>query len=970
MLSINRGVASPSVAEDADDDKEDEGDEEKEAKEEKEGLKEERQPQTLFSGKLRNYQCAGVDWILSLYENSKNGILADEMGLGKTVQVIALLCTLWEKYKIRGPHLIVVPLSVMSSWGKDILSFCADSIDVYIHHGEKKSRHKLFQAWRTRELGLSKKTYHNISKGSKISVVLTTFEMVIKDCCIFQQFSQDLLMWHYFVIDEAHRIKNDKSLVFNKLNGIISQNRLLLTGTPLQNNISELWSLLSFILPDMFNEQRDFSYWLTTFGSETQPTYDWNCINHLNHSINSSMVECETTVDECIIKKCYMKSRILNDVDEISLSPGCELLLSDEQKDIVVSQLHGILKPFILRRLKSEVALDVPPRLERNLYCPQSALQREIHIRIKHILESQDEEHESNELDEERENYYCDNFIPTHEYRINPLLMRRKLNFNNVVMLLRKLCNHPYLVLEDMMPIPNELYCKHLLPSCGKLTVLDRLLKILLPRGHKILIFSQMTTMLDIIQDYISSLGLGIGCLRLDGSTNATDRQSQVDAFKEEGSSNSHREHGAKVKYPIFLLSTRAGGVGINLQSADIVILYDSDWNPQQDLQALSRAHRIGQAKEVLVFRLITAGFIPGDVGNGSPGSNKIASIEERIIRKANEKLDTERRVLKSGIFDLGISSQSKDLKKDLKKELQHTGGNQSSLHCLNLSSLFNAEVERVDQLLDSSIQNSSSVIPAVDACCHEILSSLKLDEMCDKGFEDGDPEGDGTSCSLDDWKDWLDFIPSKNSSSSRKSKISLENIETKELKRKKKIKVDICYDEYLGWNQEYTPMLTKSSESAKKKSRKQGNKQRDFSGNERASAVLDGSTCRARNNAKADDTMHNNDICQLCKKRLLSKSDIQSLSTIEAHAPNAIMISGGERIEIKTTSLRNDSTMIDSVEGLHISTNKKLYTKMFEMRDLLIICDSCEGTFHALCVGITDIPEGDWFCRWCQDDN
>ncbi len=242
---------------------------------------------------------------------------------------------------------------------------------------------------------------------------------------------------------------------------------------------------------------------------------------------------------------------------------------------------------------------------------------------------------------------------------------------NNLLMQLRKLCNHPYLVLEDMQTIPDSLYYEHLLVSSGKLFVLDRLLTQLLAQGSKVLIFSQMTAVLDILHGYLQ--GRGLNCARLDGSTPHETRETQLRDFNKTAagprnlydhdlaadvsSPNAAPTSGGPSSTPlfpasedpsVFLLSTRAGGVGINLQAADTVILFDSDWNPQQDLQAISRAHRIGQTRPVLVLRLVSVG----------PDAQTY-SVEQRILRRATKKLHAERQVLANGLFDLSEPADS-----------------------------------------------------------------------------------------------------------------------------------------------------------------------------------------------------------------------------------------------------------------------------------------------------------------------
>lgn len=288
-------------------------------------------------------------------------------------------------------------------------------------------------------------------------------------------------------------------------------------------------------------------------------------------------------------------------------------------------------------------------QVERVVYCPLSALQREVYQLFRARVE---ESHRQRDTPSKRRK--CG--LPSDAYEVSGSdvygpYTKALDNVNNLLMQLRKLCNHPYLVLEDIKSIPDALYYDQLLTSSGKLFVLDRLLTRLLGQGCKVLIFSQMTSMLDILQGYLQDRG--IRAARLDGSTAPALRERQLRDFSRSRDYTAGQAHTGQAipldrqtastvpDYSVFLLSTRAGGVGINLQAADTVILFDSDWNPQQDLQAISRAHRIGQTKPVLVLRLVSTG-----------PDERTYSVEQRILRRAARKLEAERQVLARGLFD------------------------------------------------------------------------------------------------------------------------------------------------------------------------------------------------------------------------------------------------------------------------------------------------------------------------------
>lgn len=368
-------------------------------------------------------------------------------------------------------------------------------------------------------------------------------------------------------------------------------------------------------------------------------------------------------------------------------------LLADEERALIVSSLHRIMKPFLLRRIKADVIAELPRKIERIVYCPQSALQLRLYELIRQSVEEKELKYGSrsgnggyggidpvNEIvdskrsgDDSSSSSISTSGISQHKDLNNSLFATSGVSFNNILMQLRKLCNHPYLVLEDIQSIPDELYYQYIVSASGKMCVLERLLKNLLSKGHKILIFSQMTTTLDIIQGYLQMQG--IDAYRLDGSTSREEREESIEAFSSHINTNaginadadadSLNSEAGNVRHdtqsvPIFLLSTRAGGVGINLQAADTVIFYDSDWNPQADIQAMSRAHRLGQTKTVLVLRLVTPGYTDSSNSNNSSGSSGsgavIPSAEQRILRAASHKLAAERVVLADGQFDMGTS--------------------------------------------------------------------------------------------------------------------------------------------------------------------------------------------------------------------------------------------------------------------------------------------------------------------------
>ena len=487
------------------------------------------QPSMLKYGKLKSYQITGLQWLVSLYINNLNGILADEMGLGKTIQTIALLCYIMENKHNEGPFLIIAPLATISNWVIEFNRWAPD-IKIVVYKGPPAYR---------RQLSAQIK-----QEKHKFNAVLTTYEYIMKD-----KYSLNKLTWQYIIVDEGHRMKNYKSKFTQTLGTQFnSVYRLLLTGTPLQNNLSELWALLNFLLPKIFNSCEDFEKWFN------QPF--------------ASKLPGEKNTE-----------------------------LTEEQELLIINRLHNILIPFLLRREKKEVEKELPSKTEYVIKLQMSAWQKIVYQQIK----------ENGLLAED----------PSTGKMGKKALM-------NTMMQLRKVCNHPYLFIEKNNPLLENI-TDWIFKVSGKFEFLDRIIPKLLKFKHKILIFSQMTHLLDILEIFFYYRG--IKCLRLDGSTKSDERGLQIQLF-----SNNN-------EYMIFILSTRAGGLGLNLQAADTVIIFDSDWNPQMDIQAQDRAHRIGQKHEVKVIRLITK-----------------KTVEEGILEKAAFKKNMDEKVIRAGLYNAKYS--------------------------------------------------------------------------------------------------------------------------------------------------------------------------------------------------------------------------------------------------------------------------------------------------------------------------
>ncbi|XP_011474443.1 chromodomain-helicase-DNA-binding protein 2 isoform X2 [Oryzias latipes] len=450
---------------------------------------------------LRDYQLDGLNWLAHSWCRCNSVILADEMGLGKTIQTISFLSYLFHQHQLYGPFLLVVPLSTLTSWQREFETWAPD-MNVVVYIGDVMSRKTIRDyEW-----------VNHQTKRIRFNALITTYEILLKDKGVLGNIN-----WAFLGVDEAHRLKNDDSLLYKTLMEFRSNHRLLITGTPLQNSLKELWSLLHFLMPDKFDSWEDFE-------------------------------------DE------HGKGR-----------------------DNGYQSLHKVLEPFLLRRVKKDVEKSLPAKVEQILRVDMTAQQKQFY-----------------------------KWILTRNYKaLSKGTRGSSSGFLNIVMELKKCCNHCFLIKqpEDGDGEVQQDVLQGVVRGSGKLVLLDKLLTRLRERGNRVLIFSQMVRMLDILAKYLTKKRFPFQ--RLDGSIKGEIRKQALDHFNAEGSEDF-----------CFLLSTRAGGLGINLASADTVVIFDSDWNPQNDLQAQARAHRIGQKKQVNIYRLVTKG-----------------TVEEDIIERAKKKM-------------------------------------------------------------------------------------------------------------------------------------------------------------------------------------------------------------------------------------------------------------------------------------------------------------------------------------------
>ncbi|KAL8766188.1 MAG: hypothetical protein Q9209_006953 [Squamulea sp. 1 TL-2023] len=591
------------------------------------------QPKLISGGKMRDYQLEGLTWLACLYEVGLNGILADEMGLGKTVQLISFLAFLRE-HGTNGPFLILGPLSTVTNWVNEFQRW-APKIPVVMYHGNPQVRGQI----RRQQL-------KGDSKGEKFPVVCTSYEICMKDKKYLANYH-----WKFIVVDEGHRLKNFNCKLVKELKQYPTESRMILTGTPLQNNLSELWSLLNFLLPEAFSDLEKF-----------EEIFDFTAAQDEDSNENKA---------------------------------------TQRRRQETINSLHTILKPFLLRRVKADVENHLPKKREYILYAPLTHLQKEIYRNIKDgniraYLEEKAIERisgvtltprskgkrkatGSGRATPNKSTKSSRDSTPASSIRTSRTRAKRKTYaeisdadffkqldnesssdasdamqqsdsdpdlrsadedikaarrevsrkaLQNPIMQLRLACNSPHHFYYPWQPDQDP--DATLITQSGKMLMLDRLVPYLFKKGHKVILFSQFSRQLDFLEEWAMTLH-GWNVCRIDGGVKAEDRTEQIEAFNK------------RKDFKLFLLSTRAGGLGINLTAADTVILYDSDWNPQQDLQAQDRAHRIGQTRPVIVYRLATKGTVEQTLLERADGKRKLEKVviqKEKFRTFSNKVLD------------------------------------------------------------------------------------------------------------------------------------------------------------------------------------------------------------------------------------------------------------------------------------------------------------------------------------------
>ncbi|XP_056884415.1 chromodomain-helicase-DNA-binding protein 3 isoform X5 [Takifugu flavidus] len=559
-------------------------------------IKYEEQPDfvTATGGTLHMYQLEGLNWLRFSWAQGTDTILADEMGLGKTIQTIVFLYSLFKEGHTKGPFLVSAPLSTIINWEREFEMWAPDFY-VVTYTGDKDSRAIIREnefCFDDTAVKAGKKTFKLRREAPiKFHVLLTSYELVTID-----QTALKSIEWACLVVDEAHRLKNNQSKFFRRLNDYKIDHKLLLTGTPLQNNLEELFHLLNFLTPNRFNNLEGF----------------------------------------------------LEEFADIS-------------KEDQIKKLHDLLGPHMLRRLKADVFKNMPSKTELIVRVELSPMQKKYY---KHILTKNFE-------------------------ALNSKGGGNQVSLLNIMMDLKKCCNHPYLFPAASMEAqktPTGAYeGSALTKASGKLTLLQKMLRKLKEQGHRVLVFSQMTKMLDLLEDFLDHEGYKYE--RIDGGITGALRQEAIDRFNAPGACQF-----------CFLLSTRAGGLGINLATADTVIIFDSDWNPHNDIQAFSRAHRIGQANKVMIYRFVTR-----------------ASVEERITQVAKRKMMLTHLVVRPGLGSKAGSMSKQELDDILK---------------FGTEELFKDEVEGMKNSSKDKVEDEGSVIH---------YDSTAIERLLDRSQDDTD---------------------------------------------------------------------------------------------------------------------------------------------------------------------------------------------------------------------------------------
>lgn len=678
------------------------------------GVELKKQPKIMTGGVMRDYQLEGLTWMFEIMLQGMSGILADEMGLGKTIQTISLVALLREQESYYGPHLIIAPLSTLSNW-QDEFQKWTPSIPFALYHGKPEERQDTFK---NKIFKHYKRTGAGGSAQTGFPVVCTSYEMILRDHATLSKID-----WACIIVDEGHRLKNADAKLFRELQQFKSASRFLITGTPLQNNLKELWSLLHFLMPETFLDWEAFEIWfdftdlaneegtqqfignqenqdlvkkihkvlqplllrrikadvanylpkkreyvlyapmtkeqtdlynvISDKGTDTRSYLENKVVERLTGTTNTA-VNSRRSSRQASLANSAVGSDAASPAPSDSSSPTAKNGRGRPKKNAFDAMMNGKTNGKTngksngtvatrKRKAEAEAKVESPePKSTKSSRQSTPANTRQGRGRPKRnvVTYNVSEEVDEDKLDDDEFEAKLvaemeaaqkaadsdefpqdeDEAIRTATLDLAKMQIKEK-RLGNPLMQLRLVCNSPHNFYNPWTFDENLEIDESIVTSSGKMLLLDRLLPELFENGHKVLIFSQFKTQLDILHDYCNDLRKWNVC-RIDGSVAQADRREQIRAFNEDPD------------FKVFLLSTRAGGQGINLAAADTVILFDSDWNPQQDLQAQDRCHRIGQTRPVIIYRLATKG-----------------TVEEELLLSADAKRRLEKLVIKKGGF-------------------------------------------------------------------------------------------------------------------------------------------------------------------------------------------------------------------------------------------------------------------------------------------------------------------------------
>jgi chromodomain-helicase-DNA-binding protein 1 len=567
------------------------------------------QPDYIKFGTLRDFQLDGLNRLCLHWTGGHNIMLADEMGLGKTIQTVSFLNFLRHDRNQQGPFLVCVPLSTMGAWADTFDNWTPD-VNYIVYHGNKESLNVIQQ-------------YELLKDGKpRFNVLLSTYETVNRNVSFLRTFK-----WQYLAVDEAHRLKNSESQLYETLLSIHFDAKLLITGTPMQNNLLELKSLMDFLMPGVI---------------QVDPKLD--------------LTDLEGAADQ-------------------------------------LAQLRTDISRYMIRRTKQNVMKELPPKTEKVLRVDLSDLQAEL----------------------------CKNITLRNYDALNKGVQGQKVSLSNILMELKKASNHPFL-----FPAAEERYwrdeqsrderLRDIVVTSGKMMLLDKLLVRLKQEGHRVLIFSQMVKVLTLLAEYLRLRGHKYQ--QLDGTTAAAARRAAIERFNAKDSDDF-----------CFLLSTRAGGLGINLMTADTVVIFDSDWNPHADLQAMGRAHRIGQTKPVTIYRLVSADSIEEKILEAA--KNKLI-LEYVTIQKGGQEKELQEQAAKKGVILGGEKGPSREdmariLKFGATKLFQPSADNQSKLESLDIDAVLASAEEHNTEMPDGAeevVDDNDDFLKAFE------VTDVKIDDL------------------------------------------------------------------------------------------------------------------------------------------------------------------------------------------------------------------------------------------------